>query len=61
MVGSFIGFGVLQLLGGSADPRSPVWLLLVLIVAAMAGCAVLGVASSASRTGRSATRRASRR
>jgi branched-chain amino acid transport system permease protein len=45
MVGSFIGFGALQALGGSADPVVPVWLLLVLIVlAAMAGCAVLGVA-----------------
>ena len=44
-VGSFIGFGMLQLLGGSADPVVPVWLLLVLITAtAMAGCAVLGVA-----------------
>ena len=45
MVGSFIGFGALQLLGGSADPVVPVWLLLILItLAAMAGCAVLGVA-----------------
>ena len=45
MVGSFIGFGVLQLLGGSADPVVPVWLLLIVItLAAMAGCAVLGVA-----------------
>jgi branched-chain amino acid transport system permease protein len=45
MVGSFIGFGVLNLLGGSSDPVVPVWLLLVLItLAAMAGCAVLGVA-----------------
>jgi branched-chain amino acid transport system permease protein len=45
MVGSFIGFGALQALGGSADPVVPAWLLLVLIVlAAMAGCAVLGVA-----------------
>ena len=44
MVGSFIGFGVLQLLGGSANPSVPVWLLLpILVVAAMAGCAVLGV------------------
>jgi branched-chain amino acid transport system permease protein len=44
MVGSFIGFGVLQLLGGSADPVVPVWLLLVLITfSAMAGCAALGV------------------
>ena len=45
MVGSFIGFGVLQLLGGSTDPKVPTWLLLVLItLAAMAGCALLGVA-----------------
>src|ERR687887_2933988 len=45
MVGSFIGFGALQLLGGSADPIVPVWLLLILITAgAMAGCATLGVA-----------------
>jgi branched-chain amino acid transport system permease protein len=45
MVGSFIGFGALQALGGSTDPVVPVWLLLVLIVlAAMAGCAALGVA-----------------
>lgn len=45
MVGSYIGFGALQLLGGSADPVVPTWLLLVLItLAAMAGCAVLGVA-----------------
>jgi branched-chain amino acid transport system permease protein len=44
MVGSFIGFGVLQLLGGSADPMVPVWLLIVLVtLSAMAGCAVLGV------------------
>jgi branched-chain amino acid transport system permease protein len=45
MVGTFIGFGVLQLLGGSADPAVPSWLLLVVItVAAMGGCALLGVA-----------------
>ena len=45
MVGSFIGFGMLQLLGGSENPALPTWLLLVVIVAAgMAGCAVLGVA-----------------
>ena len=45
MVGTFIGFGALQLLGGSANPIVPVWLLLILItLAAMAGCAVLGVA-----------------
>jgi len=45
MVGSFIGFGVLQLLGGPATPKVPSWLLLILITsAAMAGCAGLGVA-----------------
>ena len=44
MVGSFIGYGVLQALGGSSDPIVPVWLLLLLVTAAaMAGCAVLGV------------------
>ena len=44
MVGSFIGFGMLQLLGGSTDPVLPLWLLLVvLVVVAMAGCAALGV------------------
>ncbi len=44
MVGSFIGFGVLQLLGGTSNPSVPIWLLLVLVtLAAMAGCAVLGV------------------
>jgi branched-chain amino acid transport system permease protein len=45
MVGAYIGFGTLHLLGGSADPIVPVWLLLTLVVmSAMAGCAVLGVA-----------------
>jgi branched-chain amino acid transport system permease protein len=45
MVGSFIGFGVLQLLGGASNPVVPVWLLLVLVtLSAMAGCAVIGVA-----------------
>jgi branched-chain amino acid transport system permease protein len=44
MVGSFIGFGVLNLLGGSASPAVPVWLLLVIMtLVAMAGCAGLGV------------------
>jgi len=43
MVGSFIGFGMLQLLGGTSDPVLPIWLLLVTITAvAMAGCAGLG-------------------
>jgi branched-chain amino acid transport system permease protein len=44
MVGSFIGFGMLNLLGGSASPAVPVWLLLVIMtLVAMAGCAALGV------------------
>jgi branched-chain amino acid transport system permease protein len=44
MVGSFIGYGVLQALGGASDPMVPVWLLLLLVTgAAMVGCAVLGV------------------
>jgi branched-chain amino acid transport system permease protein len=44
MVGTFIGFGMLQLLGGSAAPIVPTWLLLTTImVVAMAGCATLGV------------------
>jgi branched-chain amino acid transport system permease protein len=45
MVGSFIGFGVLKILGGAGDPMVPVWLLLTLMVlGAMVGCAILGVA-----------------
>jgi branched-chain amino acid transport system permease protein len=45
MVGSFMGFGVLKVLGGSSNPTVPIWLLLTLMVlGAMAGCAVLGVA-----------------
>jgi branched-chain amino acid transport system permease protein len=45
MVGSFIGFGVLQLLGGTDNPVVPVWALLTIVTfAAMAGCAALGVA-----------------
>ena len=44
MVGSFIGYGTLQALGGASSPVVPVWLLLVLVtLAAMAGCALLGV------------------
>ena len=44
MVGTFIGFGALHLLGGSANPVVPVWALLTLMtLAAMAGCALLGV------------------
>jgi branched-chain amino acid transport system permease protein len=45
MVGSFFGFGVLKVLGGSSDPSVAVWLLIPLMVlGAMGGCAVLGVA-----------------
>src|SRR6184192_2370252 len=44
MVGTFIGFGVLQLLGGAASPNVPVWALITIItLAAMGGCAILGV------------------
>src|SRR5246500_791483 len=44
MVGTFIGFGVLQLLGGAATPNVPVWALITIItLAAMGGCAILGV------------------
>jgi branched-chain amino acid transport system permease protein len=44
MVGSFIGYGALQLLGGTSNPKVPIWALLVLVTfAGMAGCAVLGV------------------
>jgi branched-chain amino acid transport system permease protein len=44
MVGTFIGYAVLQVLGGTANPKVPVWLLIVLVTfAAMAGCAALGV------------------
>ena len=45
MVGSFIGFGVLNALGGASAPVVPVWLLLTVVtLAAMAGCAGIGVA-----------------
>jgi branched-chain amino acid transport system permease protein len=44
VVGAYIGFGMLQWLGGSTDPVVPVWALLILItLSAMGGCAVLGV------------------
>jgi branched-chain amino acid transport system permease protein len=44
VVGAYIGFGTLQALGGASDPVVPVWALLILItLAAMAGCALLGV------------------
>ncbi len=45
MVGAYIGFGVLQALGGASNPVISIWLVLVIVVlAAMAGCAALGVA-----------------
>jgi branched-chain amino acid transport system permease protein len=44
MVGSYIGFGTLQLLGGASDLVVPLWIALVLVtLSAMAGCATLGV------------------
>jgi branched-chain amino acid transport system permease protein len=44
MVGSFIGYGALQLLGGTSHPKLPTWALLTVVtLAGMAGCAVLGV------------------
>ncbi len=45
MVGAFIGWGVISWLGGAQDPNVAVWLLIVLmLLAAMAGCGFLGVA-----------------
>jgi branched-chain amino acid transport system permease protein len=45
MVGSFIGLGVLNLFGGSSDPQLETWLLIgAMTLAAMVGCAILGVA-----------------
>jgi branched-chain amino acid transport system permease protein len=45
MVGTFVGYGVLQALGGPANPSVPIWLLIALVtLAAMAVCAGLGVA-----------------
>jgi branched-chain amino acid transport system permease protein len=44
MVGTFIGFGVMNALGGPEHPDVPIWLLLtIMTLAAMAGCAALGV------------------
>src|SRR5712692_10119723 len=45
MIGAFIGFGMISVLGPSASPLVPVWLLLVLVfLAAMLGSGLLGVA-----------------
>jgi len=44
MVGTFVGYGVLQVLGGSSSPNMSVWLIIPIItVAAMGVCAALGV------------------
>ena len=44
MVGAFIGWGVIGWLGGAQDPNVAVWILIVLmLLAAIAGCGVLGV------------------
>ncbi len=44
MVGAFIGWGVIGVLGGSANPIVPVWLAIsFMIIAAALGCALLGV------------------
>ena len=44
MIGAYIGLGVLQLFGGAANPSISIWLvLIVMLVAAMVGCAVVGV------------------
>jgi branched-chain amino acid transport system permease protein len=44
MVGAFVGWGALNWLGGAESPNVAVWILiLLLIVAAMAACGVLGV------------------
>ncbi len=44
MVGTFIGLGVLNALGGPEHPKVPVWALLtIMTLASMAGCAALGV------------------
>ena len=45
MIGAFIGYGMLTVLGGPLALTVPVWLLLTLMfVTAMLGCGVLGVA-----------------
>ena len=55
MVGTFIGFGVLNALGGPEHPKVPIWLLLTIMTfAAMAGCAALGRHDRAIRVSTSA-------
>src|SRR4051794_5562063 len=44
MVGSYIGFGMLNALGGPSNLIVPLWLALILVtLTAMVGCALLGV------------------
>jgi branched-chain amino acid transport system permease protein len=45
MIGAFIGYGVLTMFGGAVNPTIPIPLLIVLMfLAAMCGCALLGTA-----------------
>ena len=44
MIGAYIGLGILHAFGGAANPSISIWLVIVLMVlAAMIGCAVVGV------------------
>jgi branched-chain amino acid transport system permease protein len=44
MIGAYIGLGILHAFGGAASPSISIWLVIVLMVlAAMVGCAVVGV------------------
>ena len=44
MIGAYIGLGVLHLFGGASNPGISIWLVILLMVlAAMVGCAVVGV------------------
>ncbi len=45
MIGAYIGFGILTAFGGATNPVISIWIvLLVMFIAAMVGCAGLGVA-----------------
>lgn len=45
MIGAYVGLGILTLFGGAFDPSISIWLVLILMtLAAMVVCAVLGVA-----------------
>lgn len=45
MIGAYVGLGILTLFGGALDPSISIWLVLILMtLAAMVVCAVLGVA-----------------